>query len=324
MTNDQRPTTILIRPATPGDDEQVLANYNRLRFDAPPTTPEAYRYWIDSRPAGAGLELWVAEEGGRIVGELAAWEYWDRPGAAAWGALVEVADEARGRGIGSLLYAHLMSRLSSRGIRQLLADVREDRPDGMAFAIARGFRPSGRVDRFSRLAVAEARIGGLEAVEEKLCREGIRIATLAELGPDDEIFLRALHAMHEAAMAEVPTSVAFETRPYEQWLHRTLRYQGNSPETIWIALDGDCPVGVARVRREAEGWLNNAFSGVDRAYRGRGIGTALKVRSILWAREHGITYIHTGNDEENHPMLAINRRLGYEALPASIEVVKDL
>jgi GNAT superfamily N-acetyltransferase len=312
-----------IRPATPEDDEQVLAIYNRVRCDAPPTTPEAYRYWIDSRPPGAGLELWVAERDGEIAGDSAAWEYWDRPEARAWGALVEVADRYRNQGIGSLLYEHLLSRLAGRGIR-LLADVREDQPEGMAFALARGFCPSGRVERYARLAVAGARLEGLDAVEQKLRLDGIVVTTLAEIGPDDERVLRELHAMHEAAMVDVPAGIAFEPRPYEQWLHHTLRYQGNSPETTWIALDCDRPVGVARVRRESQGWMNNAFTGVDRAYRGRGLGTVLKMRSILWARRHGIRYIHTGNDEENEAMLAINRRLGYEALPASVEVFRDL
>jgi GNAT superfamily N-acetyltransferase len=317
-------STVTLRPATLEDDEQVLAIYNRLRFDAPPTTPEAYRHWIGSRPATAGLELWVAEADGRIVGELVAWEYWDLTEPGIWGALVDVADEFRGQGIGSRLYDHLLRRASDRKMRRLLGEVREDRPDGMAFVTARGFRPTGRVERHSRLAVGEARLEGLEAVEEKLRHQGIRVTTLAEIGPDDEAFLRALHAMHEAAMMDVPMSVLFEPRPFEEWLHHTLRYTGYSPETTWIALHGDQPVGVARVRREADVWLNNSFTGVDRAYRGRGIASALKLRSIRWARDNGIAYIYTGNDEENRSMLAVNRRLGYEALPASIELAKDL
>jgi GNAT superfamily N-acetyltransferase len=315
---------ITIRPANPEDDERVLAIYNTVRHDAPPTTAEAYRYWIASRPDHAGLETWVAETDTEVAGELVAWEYWDIDGPGVWGAVVEVAEGYTRRGIGGLLYDHLLDLAAARHIHRLYGEVREDRPDGMAFATARGFAPTGRVNRNARLAVRDADVAELEAIEERLRADGIHIATLAEIGADDDAFLRALHRMHEDAMMDVPSSRPFEPRPYERWLNRTLRYTGYSPETTWVALHDERPVGVARVRCEAQGWLNNSFTGVDRSYRGRGVAQALKLRSIEWACGHDIAFIYTANDLENTAMLAVNRKLGYKPLPASIEMVKDL
>ncbi len=53
------------------------------------------------------------------------------------------------------------------------------------------------------------------------------------------------------------------------------------------------------------------MTAVRPAWRGRGIATALKRATIAWAMEHGVEGLETGNDEENAPMRAINRTLGY-------------
>ena len=49
-----------------------------------------------------------------------------------------------------------------------------------------------------------------------------------------------------------------------------------------------------------------------RAYRGRGLGLLVKQHSLARAAELGITSVVTQNDDTNAPMLAINRRLGYQ------------
>ncbi len=54
------------------------------------------------------------------------------------------------------------------------------------------------------------------------------------------------------------------------------------------------------------------------------MASGLKVAVSEWARERGIKYIYTGNDLTNAPMLAINTRLGFRPLAASVELVKDL
>jgi GNAT superfamily N-acetyltransferase len=88
-------------------------------------------------------------------------------------------------------------------------------------------------------------------------------------------------------------------------------------------MSGPQPIGLAALHLSGHAaW--NAFTGVDRAYRGKGVARALKVRTVEWARQNGVDYIYTGNDEGNKRMLAINVRLGYEPVAASIEVRKEL
>ena len=60
------------------------------------------------------------------------------------------------------------------------------------------------------------------------------------------------------------------------------------------------------------------MTAVKRAWRGRGIATALKATTIAAAIEHGITALETGNDIDNAAMRAVNARLGYRALPDQV------
>ena len=60
----------------------------------------------------------------------------------------------------------------------------------------------------------------------------------------------------------------------------------------------------------------NGGTGVFGAYRGRGLGLLVKQHSLAWAAAAGITRVITQNDDTNAPMLAINRKLGYEAFSA--------
>ena len=60
----------------------------------------------------------------------------------------------------------------------------------------------------------------------------------------------------------------------------------------------------------------------DPAYRGRGIAQAVKNESVGQAVELGLTCIRTGNDDQNGPILAINRKLGYVPIYAIWEWIK--
>ena len=67
--------------------------------------------------------------------------------------------------------------------------------------------------------------------------------------------------------------------------------------------------------RRPDGIGEHDMTAVRRAWRGRGIATALKLGTIRWAIEHGLSALETGNDEANLPMQAVNRRLGYARQP---------
>ncbi|NHB78465.1 GNAT family N-acetyltransferase [Rhodobacter sp. M37P] len=72
----------------------------------------------------------------------------------------------------------------------------------------------------------------------------------------------------------------------------------------------------------AEGY--SFFTGVHAAWRGRGLGRALKLRLIAAARRDGARALQTTNLDGNLPALRLNTALGFRPTPGSIELRKRL
>ena len=59
------------------------------------------------------------------------------------------------------------------------------------------------------------------------------------------------------------------------------------------------------------------------AHRDPGLATLAKLAQLRWAAANGIDQVVTDNDERNAPMLAINRRLGYEPFTERLGYLKE-
>jgi RimJ/RimL family protein N-acetyltransferase len=161
-------------------------------------------------------------------------------------------------------------------------------------------------------------------VIERLEAEGIRFITLAEAGTTEEAE-RGVYEANRAAVLDEPGSVGtFPT--YENWRRIILESGWYRRESQFIAIEGRKYIGLAGVYNEVETpeTMFNGLTGVDRDYRGRKIALALKLLTIRYAREHGAKVVTTNNDARNAPMLAINRKLGYQPLPGHYVVVKNM
>ena len=66
---------------------------------------------------------------------------------------------------------------------------------------------------------------------------------------------------------------------------------------------------------------HHSLTGVKRAWRRRGLATALKRALIAAAADHGIEHLTTGSEERNTPMRRLNEKLGYRPDPARSTVV---
>lgn len=313
---------LTIRPHQPEDDAPSVAIFNRLNPEYPPTTAKELRQMVERFPPGIDFDRRTAERNGQVVGISTAFKlFWfEHPGVYTIQIAVDPAHWAHG--IGGRLYGWALGRVREWGAERVYAEVREDQPHCMDFASRRGFSQTGRTNRMSGLDVAAANLEEYEGLEERLRRDGIRIATLAELGRDDET-LRGVYEVMESSAQDIPTSEVVGM-PFETWRDSFLAMPGMSDRTSWVALVGDRPIGVAFFQRRGDHAGFNAYTGVDRTYRGKGVARALKLKTIEWARENGIDLIVTGNDIDNERMLAINRRLGYRPLPSSLEIVKEL
>ena len=108
----------------------------------------------------------------------------------------------------------------------------------------------------------------------------------------------------------------------DRWRAAYLEGPSALPGGCFVALADGEAVGIAGLTAldARPGTAEHLLTGVRRAWRGRGIATALKRAQIEWARSAGLERLVTTNDETNVPMRGINARLGYEPRPGAIVV----
>ena len=311
---------IIIRLRQPGDDARIVELRNLAESDRPAGTVEKYRTQLATAPTDLVAERWVAVSEGMVVGSSGLFEMrLTEPGG--FFVYIRVDPQRRRQGVGGAMYEHLIERATRARATRLYDYVYENQSVTLGFLQRRGVRRSGKTSGQLRLDVRTARLDGLAGVEKRLRTEGIRIETLAALGEDDEYLLRQLYELDRSTYADIPASESAEIDPFDVWLRHTLRVSGHSADICWLAMDADRVVGEARLTLHADGSAHNGYTGVHRSYRGRGIARALKLRTVEWCRQHHVDHIYTGTAIENVRMLAINRRLGYEELPLSLEMI---
>jgi GNAT superfamily N-acetyltransferase len=122
------------------------------------------------------------------------------------------------------------------------------------------------------------------------------------------------------ATQDMPSTEPIDNVPYDEWEQHVLANPLFTPEGSFVVMEDDKAVAVSLLVADLESRRGfNMFTGTLRDYRGRGLGIAVKLASIAWAAEQGITALVTTNDETNAPMLAINRRLGYRVPGRRVE-----
>jgi GNAT superfamily N-acetyltransferase len=218
-----------------------------------------------------------------------------------------VVPAARGRGIGAAFLAELGAIARADGKAELEGEVRENDGVSRAFLERRGYRVVGG-EKWLSLDLATADLLAAEPPP------GISIVTRAER-PD---LTDALYAVAREGTADIPGFPAPST--YEQFRSIEIERPTRKAEYFFIALAGEEPVGYATLDdfgRDAQ----NGLTAVRRAWRRRGIATALKRTQIAAAREAGFRRLITGSEERNVPMRTLNAKLGYKPEPSLNTVV---
>jgi mycothiol synthase len=252
----------------------------------------------------AGNAFLIAREGDNPVACGFVWT--DMPVGHAEAHMVVVPSE-RGRGIGSAMLAELGAIARKDGKTELEGEVREQDEPSRAFLERRGYRVVGG-EKWLSLDLAAAELIPPETPE------GITIVTRA----DRPELTDALFAVAQEGAADIPGSPGPGT--YEQFRSLEIDRPTRKPEYCFIALAGQEPVGYATLDdfgRDAQ----NGLTAVKRAWRRRGIATALKRTQIAAAKHAGFRRLITGSEERNLAMRTLNAKLGYRPEPSLNTVV---
>ena len=315
--------TVQLRLAAPHDDERIVEIANCREGHSVPLNVVRYRAECAEESREHPSERYVAMKDGQLVGfGTFHWAWWTGdPGIYA--ATVFVDPAVKRQGIGTHLFHRLRERLHLRGAYRLTDWVWENASSGRSFAAKLGLQETGLIVQDYLLKISEAEVSAAFPLKERFSRDGLRIAPLSELPREDPAFLRALQRLWTDA-GEEPASPEERENAFDAWQQQTMQAAGLSPETHWIALEGELPVGTTFLRQLSADAYENDYTGVAISHCGRGIATALKLHAIRWAQQQGVTWFLTNSEINNHAMIAIHLRFGYRPGGRKVEVAGNL
>ena len=297
---------VQILPFTPGE-----AAYRRrvaLLKEAQPEEPwslEGERA-ADAADEAAGRPTcaFVAVAGGEVVGFARAQIDADVPAAGRRRLWVAVAHASRRRGIGTALLGAVGAAAAARGATEFHASTSLAEPDGLAFALARGFR---EVEAELELHL------DLEAFDSGGIPQAAGITSLAALQRTDRDWFERYYRLHTAVEASVPWGLGYAVPDQEAFRRRHVDAEEALAEGTTIALAGGEWVGLCEMWRSGDD-THTAYeelTGVLPAYRGRGLGTALVAAAAAWAKGRGYRRLLTSTSVSNEAMGRTARRLGF-------------
>jgi mycothiol synthase len=312
-----------ILPATSAHYQGIAEVINSL-YPKNPTSDLEIAEGDKRRDPKFKFQRWVAFEEDQIVGigsyNQSIW-FAHPQKFILW---IGVRPEHQRCGIGSMLYETIMHGLQPFDPLALRATATEDLIQSKKFLEKRGFQEVIR-DIRSELDVQAFDQTRFTGLEDGFRANGVEIKILPELANDPDRN-RKLYDLDWEISLSVPGDLAagMGRRGLDKYVEYAITGPYALPEGFFVAVKGDEYIGLSHVLSLEKGVsLYQGLTGVKPQYRRLGIGLAMKVRAIAYAKTTGHTIIMAENDAKNSPMLAMNERLGYIRKPDLITFEKQ-
>ncbi len=315
-------TTFDIRPFEEHDRAVITEYQNKVR---PRHLQETVAEWERSdavRPAEeVRLRLCMGEPAVAYMGVVdRSTSVWRKPDVCSF--TLEVDRDHRNQGLGSALYEQAAEFARQRGSARLQTSVRFYEPEEPA---ARFLEKRGFVE-VNRIVPVMLDLTTFEREQFPTpAPAGIRFSSYAEAG-DTEAHRHKLHALMTQIDRDIPTNDVLSEPPvFEEWIKDIDRPEWDSAAVLLAADEADHWIGISQLGFQEGtniGWT--FLTGVLPEYRGRSIAYALKLLALDAALARGCPLILTENHEDNAPMRAINRKLGFVPDAPGVSYSKDL
>jgi GNAT superfamily N-acetyltransferase len=300
------PAGVVFRPLGESDAAAMVG----LRREADDTAVMSEQGWLSwwtrQNPREQRLEV-VAEIDGRVVAVgVSGLDISTTVSGASWASVVVTA-EHRGRGIGSALHDTMLDHLRAVGAEKASSFMRGT-TEGERWANARGW-----TRQISGPLIALDPRGGPKPSPP----EGFRCVSMAEFADPRPIF-----ELVRVAILDEPRPIPADNLEYDEFLR-----QQEDPDldldASALVVHGDCPVAFANVKVGGDR-ASSGGTATHPDFRGRGLATAAKCFVLQAIAAKGVTLITTSNAEENAPIRAINRKLGFEPIGEHVIVGRDV
>lgn len=307
---------LTIRPFSSAADYAALEQLDRAVWPTEYQTAEEFMHFDESMGENFNIRL-LAELDGRPIGwaEARFPFWWSEAGLYMIGG--GVVPELTGQGWGTALYNALLETLAPLEPQSLVAFTQEDRARAVRFLEDRGFRAELREPR-SMLDVPAFDRARFAATVAAVAAAGVRIYSVSELSARDADWQHKLWEIRWPIRQDIPSAQEKKQETLDEFVRLFLSGPTYTPDGFMVAVAPDgsyIGYSIVEVSATDPHKLYTRTTGVLRAWRRRGVATALKLRIIDFARAYGATQLETDN-EENNPMYQLNLALGFQPLPA--------
>lgn len=240
---------------------------------------------------------------------------------------VIVKPEQRRQGAGRLLYEDVEQAARGSQVKELEITIRDNCPEIRAFAERRGFT------KRSHTIAMELDLDAFDdqLYEEHITRlkgEGFQFTSMEELG-DTEEARRKLYELNEMTSMEIPGNEGQRSwLSFDDFQMHVCDSSWYKPAGQMVVVDpatGSFAAMSAITRFAGTDYAYNLHTGVDKNYRGRKLGQAVKVQALRFAREVlKVSSVHTHHVASNAPMIAIDGKFGYIQAPGTFLMEKML
>jgi GNAT superfamily N-acetyltransferase len=315
-----------IRIFTADDYPAIVNIHNSLSIVWPeqPRTPEGWAEAERNRNPKCKYRRWVVVKDRDVVGFGSYGQNIFEYHPQRFNVNVEVSLDYQQQGFGAALYDRIMADLQPFDPRVLRADAFTNLPQGFSFLQKRGFYEAFR-ETPVHLDITSFDPSPYADLEAKLQDKGFVIKTLREMESDPDRD-RKIHSLYWEAFEDVPQEdFQVEKQDFDEWVKWGLNDPTILPDAYFIAVRGDEYVGLRELGKRPDGnALLGGLLGVRRVYRKQGIGLAMQLRGIAYAREHGYPQLKTCTAAHNFPMQALFNKLGYARDPEWLQCQKDI
>ncbi|HET8960000.1 GNAT family N-acetyltransferase [Nocardioides sp.] len=220
-------------------------------------------------------------------------------------ALPRVLPEHRRQGVGSALLRALADHCAGLGVGKVVSRVDEPL---LPFASRFGF---AEVDR----EVEQVRTVGDEPAPPPLSDD----VEVVPLGDRPELWEASFETFGQQVLADFAVHTPLEISA-EQW---NTSWRG---DPMFLAVHDGEVIGCAGLTLDTDQpqRAENALTAVRRDWRGRGVASHLKRRTLHWAATHGVGEVYTWTQIGNASMRRLNEHLGYVTSQTSITLSRAL
>jgi GNAT superfamily N-acetyltransferase len=309
------------------DRDAFVAERNKEQHWMEQGSAEEWRYWENLIKDPTLLRVSVEAPDGTIaaIADIGT-GFTPRPDRSQFIGMTVLAPHRR-RGIGTALLGFLEDEARRRKVPRVLGGANEGEKFALDWALGHGYRQIGRrIASYVELAKFEP--AQFSDALDRARGAGIKIMSFAETleGRDaaaQERWWRALYEAEAPMWEDIPFATPTPHWPYDRFYDAATSGQQLADLSL-VAYAGDRIAGFTTTgkSKDKDGWT--WMTGTAREFRGRGVARALKVEALTRAKRKGLRALGTTNDEPNKSMREINAKLGYQMLPAHVELEKPL